>query len=112
MKKRIGFPLANCDAYVNVAGGIKVNEPSVDLGLVIAIVSSYKNISVPENLAVFGEVGLSGEVRSVSQADARVKEAKKLGFTKCILPASCRKTVKDVEGMELEFIDNVKNIRI
>ena len=112
LEKRIGFPLANCDAYVNVAGGIKVNEPSVDLGLVIAIVSSYKNISVPENLAVFGEVGLSGEVRSVSQADARVKEAKKLGFTKCILPASCRKTVKDVEGMELEFIDNVKNIRI
>lgn len=111
LEKRIGFPFANCDAYVNVAGGIKVNEPSVDLGLVIAIVSSYKNIPVPENLAVFGEVGLSGEVRSVSQADARVKEARKLGFTKCILPASCKKTVKNIDGMELIFIENVKEIK-
>ena len=111
LEKRVGFPLGNCDAYVNVAGGIKVNEPSVDLGLVIAIVSSFKNLPVPENLAAFGEVGLSGEVRSVSMAEARVKEARKLGFTKCILPESCRKTVSQIEGIELIFISNVKDIR-
>lgn len=111
LEKRVGFPLGNCDAYVNVAGGIKVNEPSVDLGLVIAIVSSFKNTPVPENLAAFGEVGLSGEVRSVSQAEARVKEAKKLGFTKCILPESCKKAVSNIKGIELIFISNVKDIR-
>ncbi len=112
LEKRIGVPLANCDAYINVAGGIKVSEPAVDLGLVAAILSSFHNKVVSEDTAVFGEVGLSGEVRAVAMAQARIAEAAKLGFKKCILPASGKKTIQDDCGMELIFIDNIKDLKI
>lgn len=111
LEKKIGMPLGNCDAYVNVAGGIKVSEPSVDLGLILAIISSFKNKPIPEDLVVFGEVGLSGEIRSVSQAETRVKEAAKLGFKRCILPASCKKSVKAIDGMTLIFVENIQDIK-
>ena len=80
LEKRIGLHLSNCDAYVNIAGGIRMNEPAIDLGIVMAIISSYKNRPLDEKMIVFGEVGLSGEVRAVSMPQQRVQEAKKLGF--------------------------------
>lgn len=110
LEKRLGLHLGECDAYVNVAGGIKLNEPAIDLGMVLAIVSGYKNIAIPQDVMAFGEVGLSGEVRSVSMAEARIKEAAKLGFKTCILPAGNREQVKDAGGeMRLIYVENVKD---
>ena len=101
LEKRIGFPLSNYDAYVNIAGGIRMNEPAVDLGIILAIASSYKNRPVPEDMIVFGEVGLSGEVRAVSMPEQRVAEAKKLGFKTCILPSVCKGMMKNIKGINL-----------
>ena len=86
LEKRIGIQINDCDAYVNIAGGIKLNEPALDLGIIMAIVSSYKNSVIDSKTIVFGEVGLSGEVRAVSMAEQRIAEAAKLGFGICILP--------------------------
>lgn len=107
LEKRIGLPLSNYDAYVNIAGGIKMNEPAIDLGLVMAIVSSYKNKSVPEDMLVFGEVGLSGEVRAVTMPEQRVTEAKKLGFKTCVLPEVSMKLVEKIDGIEIIGVKNV-----
>ena len=86
LEKRVGLQLGGCDAYVNLAGGMRLVEPAIDLGIILAIASSYKNIPLPEDTIIFGEVGLVGEVRRVSQGDQRIKEAEKLGFKTCILP--------------------------
>lgn len=86
LEKRVGMQLSGCDAYVNIAGGIKISEPSVDLGIVLALASSHRNLCIDEKTIAFGEVGLSGEVRAVSMLEQRVSEAKKLGFTTCIVP--------------------------
>ena len=94
LEKRIGYPLSDYDAYVNIAGGIKMNEPAIDLGIVMAIVSSYKNQPIDENMIVFGEVGLSGEVRAVNMPEQRVAEAKKLGFKTCVIPEVSKDMVK------------------
>ena len=107
LEKRIGFPLSNHDAYVNIAGGIKMNEPAVDLGIVLAIVSSYKNRPLDEKTIVFGEVGLSGEVRAVNMPEQRVAEAKKLGFTTCILPEASVKMVKSIKGIRVIGVKSV-----
>ena len=108
LEKRAGLQLANQDAYVNIAGGIRINEPAIDLGIVMAIVSSYKNRPVNPKTIVFGEVGLSGEVRAVNMPEQRVAEAKKLGFQTCIMPAVSIDSVKGVSGIE---IIGVKTIR-
>lgn len=107
LEKRIGYQLANYDAYVNIAGGIKINEPAVDLGIVMAIVSSYKNRPLDERTIVFGEVGLSGEVRAVSMPEQRVQEAKKLGFETCIMPAVSYDSVKNIEGIQIIGVKNI-----
>ena len=107
LEKRLGMNLGNCDAYVNIAGGIKMNEPAIDLGIVMALVSSYRNRPIDEKTIVFGEVGLSGEVRAVNMPEQRVAEAKKLGFETCILPEVCMKTVKDVKGIKLMGVKSV-----
>lgn len=107
LEKRIGLPLSNYDAYVNIAGGIKMNEPAIDLGLVMAIVSSYKNKPIPEEMIVFGEVGLSGEVRAVTMPEQRVAEAKKLGFKTCVIPEVSVKLVEKIEGIEIVGVKNV-----
>ncbi|MBS4981082.1 MAG: DNA repair protein RadA [Lachnospiraceae bacterium] len=107
LEKRIGLPLSNHDAYVNIAGGIKMNEPAVDLGIVMAIVSSYKNRPLDEKTIVFGEVGLSGEVRAVNMPEQRVSEAKKLGFTTCILPEASVKMVKNIKGIRVIGVKSV-----
>ena len=98
LEKRIGYHLGNYDAYVNIAGGIKINEPAIDLGIVMAIVSSYKNRPFDERTIVFGEVGLSGEVRAVNMPEQRVAEAKKLGFETCIVPEVSLDSVKSIGG--------------
>ena len=86
LEKKVGIHLAACDAYVNIAGGMKMTEPAIDLGISLAVVSSCKDIIIPDSVIAFGEVGLSGEVRAVSMAGQRVAEAKKLGFDTVILP--------------------------
>lgn len=101
LEKRMNMQLSDQDAYVNIAGGIKITEPAIDLGIIMAVVSSYKNRPIGDKTIVFGEVGLSGEVRAVSQAGARVNEAAKLGFETCIVPYSC-----------LDSLKNIKNIKV
>ena len=100
LEKRCRIPLSHYDAYVNIAGGIRMNEPAMDLAVVMAIVSSYKDIPVGEDTVLFGEVGLSGEVRSVPMAEYRVREAAKLGFTRCVLPKSCVPRIHVPEGIK------------
>lgn len=109
LEKRLNLPLSGYDAYVNVAGGIRLNEPAMDLALVLAVISSYKDIPVSEKTIVFGEVGLSGEVRAVSMAQQRVQEAKKLGFSRVILPQSSLEQVKNITGIELVGAATVKD---
>lgn len=114
LEKRSGLALANCDAYVNITGGMKVQEPAIDLGIVLAVVSSFKNRALPQGLMAFGEVGLSGEVRAVSQARQRVAEAQRLGFTTCVVPevcaADCRKN-PDIEVIGVKSVqDAIKGL--
>ena len=109
LEKRVGLQMGACDAYVNIAGGIKMNEPAIDLGIVLALVSSYKNRSIDEKTICFGEVGLSGEVRAVNMAEQRVLEAKKLGFTTCILPEVSKAALKEIPGIQLIGVKNVKD---
>lgn len=107
LEKRAGFRLSDCDAYVNIAGGLKLNEPSLDLGIVMAIISSYKDKAIDDKTIVFGEVGLSGEVRGISTCETRVKEAAKMGFTTCILPKVSLANLSVPKGMRLVGIANL-----
>ncbi len=109
LEKRVGLQMSTCDAYINIAGGIKMNEPAIDLGIVLALVSSYKEIAIDDRTICFGEVGLSGEVRAVSMAEQRVMEAKKLGFTRCILPKVSLQNIQPVDGIKLEGVESVKD---
>lgn len=110
LEKRLGLKLSDYDAYVNVTGGMRMNEPAVDLGIVMAIVSSYKDTPIDDHIICFGEVGLSGEVRSVTNAEQRVREAAKLGFNKCILPKSSIRGMTKVEGVQYYGIDFVSDV--
>lgn len=107
IEKRLGIHMGGCDAYVNVAGGMKVSEPAMDLGIVMALISSYQNKEVDSKTIIFGEVGLAGEVRAVSQPQQRVNEAIKLGFEVCILPQVCLKNVKDNGKIRLVGVRNL-----
>lgn len=107
LEKRGRMNLSECDAYVNIAGGIKMTEPAIDLAILLAIASSYRDIVIPDRVVAFGEVGLSGEVRAVSMAQQRVREAKKLGFETVILPRVCENTVGKAEGVELVFVSTI-----
>ena len=109
LEKRLGLKLADCDAYVNIAGGIKMNEPALDLGIVLAIISSYKEKPIDERTICFGEVGLSGEIRAVSMAEQRVQEARKLGFEVCILPEVSKAAMQEMTSIKLIGIKNVKD---
>ena len=108
LEKRAGMPLSSCDAYVNIAGGIRMNEPAIDLGIVLAIVSSYREIAISDKTICFGEVGLSGEVRAVNMAKQRVQEAKKLGFETCILPKVSLTDEVRTDGIQLIGVSNVR----
>ena len=108
LEKRCGIQLAGCDAYVNLAGGMKIMEPAIDLGIVLALVSSFKNATLSPRLMAFGEVGLSGEVRSVSMAAQRVAEARKLGFEICVVPKVCVKNIKTDDNMKVVGVSNIQ----
>ena len=108
LEKRAGMPLSSCDAYVNIAGGIRMNEPAIDLGIVLAIVSSYREIAISDKTICFGEVGLSGEVRAVNMAKQRVQEAKKLGFETCILPKVSLTDEVRTDDIQLIGVSNVR----
>lgn len=107
LEKRLGFHLSEYDAYVNIAGGMKMNEPAIDLGIALAMVSSMKDQVISDRVICFGEIGLSGEVRSVQMAEQRVNEAKKLGFERVILPASNLKALKNTKGIDLVGVSNI-----
>ena len=107
LEKRAGMNLGSQDIYINLVGGIKVNEPALDLGIIIAAASSFKNISIKEDVVVIGEVGLTGEIRSVNMIEKRIKEAEKLGYKTCIIPESNKKLLK--ENFKLDII-GAKNI--
>ena len=108
LEKRTGIQLSGCDAYVNLTGGMKIAEPAIDLGIVLAVVSSFKNVALSPKLMTFGEVGLSGEVRSVSMAAQRVAEAEKLGFDTCVVPKVCMKNIKTDGKMRVVGVSNVQ----
>lgn len=108
LEKRCGYAMSRYDAYVNIAGGMKMNEPALDLALVMALVSSYKNREVDSGMLIFGEVGLSGEVRGVSQAAQRVAEAVKMGFSACVLPKANLAKLKADQRIRLIGVDNVR----
>ena len=107
LEKTVGVKLSDQDAYINIAGGMKISEPAVDLGLVLSIISSFRNRPIAEDVICFGEVGLSGEVRSVNMVEQRIAEARKLGFKQCILPKVCMKNIQQVDGMQLKGVENI-----
>lgn len=109
VEKRLGLQLASCDAYINVAGGMKINEPALDMSIILAVMSSYKNRPLDGKTIAFGEVGLTGEVRSVNQAEQRVIEAMKMGYETCILP-QVNKEVIDIKGIKLIGIKTLRDL--
>jgi DNA repair protein RadA/Sms len=108
--KRMGMEMGGQDIFVNVAGGLKVDEPAADLAIVSALVSSFLDRPVDREMVVFGEVGLAGEIRGVNQPELRIKEAKKLGFSRCLLPKSNLEGCSPIEGMELVNVDSVNEL--
>ena len=108
LEKRVGLQVAACDAYVNIAGGMRLQEPALDLGIAMALVSAYKNRAIDDKTVVFGEIGLSGEVRSVNMAEQRIQEARKLGFTRCIVPRSNMEGLGEVEGIKIIPVATVR----
>ena len=108
LEKRGGLILSNCDFYVNVIGGLTVNEPAADLALIVALASSFRDKSVPYDLAAIGEVGLTGELRTVHALGQRLSEVRRLGFSKCLVPARGSGKLTVPEGLELIRITNIR----
>ena len=104
LEKRQGYHLQTQDVFVNVAGGFRLTEPGVDLGIACAIASSYRNLIIPPDLAVIGEVGLSGEIRAVSHLDLRMKELSKLGFTRVVIPAGSEPMNSDLKVTKVKTV--------
>jgi DNA repair protein RadA/Sms len=109
LEKKMGAKLFDQDIFVNVAGGVEIDEPAVDLGIVAAIASSSRETVLDARTIFFGEVGLAGEIRGISQAEARIKEAGKLGFERCILPASNAAQLKYIEHPKLAAVSSLKD---
>jgi DNA repair protein RadA/Sms len=108
MEKKLGMHLMGHDIFMNVAGGVKVDEPAVDMAIVSAVASSFLDKSIADHTIVLGEVGLTGEVRAIGQVETRVSEARKMGFTRCILPRNNLKRLTEIDGMALAGITNVE----
>lgn len=108
LEKRAGMQIQNQDVYLNIVGGIKINEPSMDLGVILSVASGFRNIPISGEVAVTGEVGLTGEIRGVSYIEKRISECRKLGFKKIIIPKSNYEAVKDVNGIEIWPVENVR----
>ena len=107
LEKKMGVKLFNQDIFVNVAGGVQVDEPGVDLGIIAAVASSYEEKAIDPRTVIFGEVGLAGEIRGIAQAEARVKEAGKLGFERCILPTSNSSQLGHIKNPELSGVGSL-----
>ena len=110
LEKRLGVPLSGYDAYVNIAGGVKMSEPALDLGIAMAILSSYKDQPIDDKMLVFGEIGLSGEIRAVSMPEQRVQEAKKLGYETCVIPQISYDLVKNVKEIRIIGIQSINDM--
>jgi DNA repair protein RadA/Sms len=108
LEKRIGFKLGIYDAYINIIGGITIDEPAADLAVALAVASSYLEKPINPSLAAFGELGLSGEVRSVNGAINRINELKRLGFEKCIVPSANLKDLAKCDGIEIIGVSSLK----
>ena len=107
LEKKAGLMLGSQDVYLNVVGGLKINEPSIDLGIMLATASSFKNVSIPKDMVIIGEVGLTGEVRRINFIEKRLKEAEKLGFKTCIIPESNKKVLKDNYKLDIIGVRNI-----
>ena len=107
LEKKARLTLGNQDIYLNIAGGIKVNEPAIDLGICLAVASSLKNLPVNNDIIAIGEVGLTGEVRSVNMIEKRIREAEKLGYKTCIIPESNKKVLKEKYKLDIIGVKNV-----
>ena len=107
LEKRANLNLGSQDVYLNVVSGIKISEPAIDLGIILAVASSFKNISISKDLVAIGEVGLTGEVRAINMIEKRLKEAEKLGFKKCIIPENNKKLLKDNYKLDIIGVRNV-----
>ena len=110
LEKRAGIAFSGADTYVNVVGGLRLDEPAADLPVVLALVSSMRDLPVNEGIVAFGEVGLAGELRSVTNAEGRVREAARLGMTKCILPKQCLRSLNKLVDPGIQLI-GVKTIK-
>ena len=109
LEKKAGLNLGSQDVYLNVVGGLKINEPSIDLGIMMATASSFKNIPIPKDMIIIGEVGLTGEVRRINLIEKRIKEAEKLGFKSCIIPESNKKDLKDKYKLDIIGVRNIND---
>lgn len=107
LEKRANMNLGSQDVYLNVVSGIKISEPAIDLGIILSVASSFKNISIPKDLVAIGEVGLTGEVRAVNMIEKRLKEAEKLGFKRCIIPENNKKLLKDDYKLDIIGVRNI-----
>jgi DNA repair protein RadA/Sms len=105
----VNLSVGACDVYVKVAGGIRIDEPAIDLALSVALASSFRNCKVLPKTIIFGEVGLAGEVRTVSQAEVRIAEAVKMGFKHVILPKKNLEHLPAGLGIQLHGVDNVRD---
>ena len=108
LEKKAFLPLSNQDAYVNIVSGIRVDEPAADLAIALAVASSYKNIPISKDLVAIGEVGLTGEIRSVNSIEKRIKEAERMGFSQVIVPKSALKQVKYDNKIKIMGVNNIK----
>ncbi len=110
LERRVGLKLSDSDAYVNIVGGMKLSEPALDLGISLAIISSFKNKPISDKVFAMGEIGLSGEVRAVSGLSQRVNEGIKLGFATAIVPSVQKSELKDIKGIKLVYVSNVTEL--
>ena len=107
IEKRCALAMSRYDAYINIAGGLKINEPALDLSIIMSLISSMKNRAIDEKTVIFGEVGLSGEVRAVSMPEIRIREAMKLGFEVCILPKVSLEKISFKGNIKLIGVSNI-----
>ena len=107
LEKKAKLPLGSQDVYLNIIGGIKVNEPALDLGIILAVASSMKNISIDKSVVALGEVGLTGELRNVNMIEKRLKECEKLGYKACIIPESNKKMLKEKFQLDIIGANNI-----
>ena len=110
LEKKAGLKLYEYDVYTNIAGGLRITEPALDLGIAVSIISGYRDEVIGSDVVAFGEIGLSGEVRAVSMAVQRVQEAAKLGFNKCIIPFASMEEIKKVKGIEVVGVNNIQDV--